>query len=270
MWFEVITIHFDNDKVSSSCRLAHHWVYETSKILHRDISISNIMFRRARSHHRPVSGVLRDWDLAYDENNPHPQKTKVLYAPRLPNKTEDIVIEKHTKEHVGPCYRTGTGPFMALDLLREGTVPRHIYRHDLESFFFVLVWFCAVFDPEDSSFGHIKNLESADLVSVGLYKRRFLEDLSAHAQVFRKTSLDYEELISTWIIRLKLLFLEVNVESAGKITVRKHREVVERGAGRLDAADSLAKEIRNLETARDTAVTYETFMKCLDIDVSNE
>lgn len=109
MWFEVITIQLYNYEVSSLCHLAHHWVYETSKILHRDISISNIMFRRTRSRHRPVSGVLCDWDLAYDENNPYPQKTKVLYAPRNPKEPEDIVIEKHTKEHVGPCYRTGTG-----------------------------------------------------------------------------------------------------------------------------------------------------------------
>lgn len=265
MWFKVITIYFYNDRVSSSCRLAHHWVYETSKILHRDISISNIMFRRTRSHRRPVSGVLCDWDLAYDENNPHPQKTKVLYAPRSPNKSEDIVIEKHTKEHVGPCYRTGTGPFMALDLLRVGTVPRHIYRHDLESFFFVLVWFCAVFDPEDSSFGHIKNWESADLVSIGHYKREFLEDVSVQTQVFRKSSPKYSELISTWIKRLKILFLRVNV-LALQIALHKQME----GEGERGKGGSNAAEIHNLELARNTAVTYETFMKCLDIDVTKD
>ncbi|EUC60699.1 hypothetical protein RSOL_361000, partial [Rhizoctonia solani AG-3 Rhs1AP] len=38
--------------------------------------------------------------------------------------------------------RTGTLPFMAIDLLVEAPPP-HLYRHDLESFFYVLVWICA-------------------------------------------------------------------------------------------------------------------------------
>lgn len=45
--------------------------------------------------------------------------------------------------------RTGTMPFMALDLLRgvgfEGKFPRH-YRHDLESFCWVFIWICYSYD----------------------------------------------------------------------------------------------------------------------------
>ena len=43
--------------------LAHHWVYETSGILHRDISVGNIMLYRDTAS---IVGVLCDWDLAYD------------------------------------------------------------------------------------------------------------------------------------------------------------------------------------------------------------
>jgi hypothetical protein len=40
--------------------------------------------------------------------------------------------------------RTGTKPFMATDLLRPGP-PVHMYRHDLESMFYVLVWITSRF-----------------------------------------------------------------------------------------------------------------------------
>ncbi|OSX56320.1 hypothetical protein POSPLADRAFT_1037599 [Postia placenta MAD-698-R-SB12] len=39
----------------------HHWVWETSNILHRDISSNNIMFYRDDGR---VVGVLCDWDMA--------------------------------------------------------------------------------------------------------------------------------------------------------------------------------------------------------------
>ena len=35
--------------------------------------------------------------------------------------------------------RTGTKPFMAIDLLQRNAAV-HMYRHDLESMFYVLIW----------------------------------------------------------------------------------------------------------------------------------
>ncbi|KAH9828544.1 uncharacterized protein C8Q71DRAFT_852009 [Rhodofomes roseus] len=46
---------------------AHHWVYETSKILHRDISLNNIMWYRLPDGR--IIGVLCDWDLAEDQKS---------------------------------------------------------------------------------------------------------------------------------------------------------------------------------------------------------
>lgn len=36
-------------------------------------------------------------------------------------------------------HRTGTKPFMAIDLLSDNP-PHHLYRHDLESLFYVMLW----------------------------------------------------------------------------------------------------------------------------------
>lgn len=42
-------------------------------------------------------------------------------------------------------HRTGTTPFMAFDLLERDPIV-HMYRHDLESLFYVLVWITSRFE----------------------------------------------------------------------------------------------------------------------------
>jgi hypothetical protein len=80
---------------------------------HNDISASNLMYDKLNGNR----GVLNDFDLAHLKGHPRPSGTE----------------------------RTGTMPFMALDLLTkaagEGKVER-LYRHDCESFVWVLLWIC--------------------------------------------------------------------------------------------------------------------------------
>ena len=80
--------------------------------MHRDISHSNVMYRTLQNG--KVVGVLNDFDLAsvVSEENP-----KILTSTR----------------HIG------TKPFMAIDLLSDEPVT-HLYRHDLESLLWVMVW----------------------------------------------------------------------------------------------------------------------------------
>ncbi|KAF8915050.1 hypothetical protein CPB85DRAFT_452813 [Mucidula mucida] len=91
----------------------HKWLHDKPRILHRDISMSNIMYRFDDDHN--VYGVLNDMDLSSDLNDLEDLKATSL-------------------------RRTGTPPFMAIDLLRKHSVqPDHIYRHDLESLFYVML-----------------------------------------------------------------------------------------------------------------------------------
>ncbi|KAJ7882819.1 hypothetical protein B0H14DRAFT_1458935 [Mycena olivaceomarginata] len=87
----------------------YRWLFETVKIIHRDISLSNLMFKRMDGR---LYGVLNDLDLAiqYDE------------------------VRLSTSKQ-----RTGTKPYMARDLL-VANPPKHLYRHDLESFLYVLAF----------------------------------------------------------------------------------------------------------------------------------
>ncbi|KAF8906115.1 hypothetical protein CPB85DRAFT_1314519 [Mucidula mucida] len=90
----------------------HKWLHDVPRILHRDISMSNIMYRY---HDGAVCGVLNDMDLS--------------------SLVADLEQQKATS-----FMRTGTPPFMAVDLLgshKSGTV--HLYRHDLESLFYVML-----------------------------------------------------------------------------------------------------------------------------------
>ncbi|EIM91104.1 uncharacterized protein STEHIDRAFT_165501 [Stereum hirsutum FP-91666 SS1] len=96
---------------------AHYVVYTKAGILHRDLSVNNIMFTRDPVTNRAI-GVLNDWDLA------------------IPVNRSEYNVEKPTSHH-----RTGTATFMSLELLKDSnrTIP-HLYRHDLESFMWILIW----------------------------------------------------------------------------------------------------------------------------------
>lgn len=95
----------------------HRSLYENG-ILHRDVSINNIMIAFP-DEHRPdgLSGYLIDLDMA---------------------------IEISDTEPSGAPHRTGTMEFMAISTL-NGEV--HTFRHDLESFYYVFLWICVREQP---------------------------------------------------------------------------------------------------------------------------
>ncbi|VDC00969.1 unnamed protein product [Peniophora sp. CBMAI 1063] len=84
---------------------AHTIAYNDGDILHRDISINNILIRNGR-------GLLIDWDMCkhLDKNEP-----------RVP-------------------WRTGTWQFIAAQLLDSPRSTTHTLRHDLESFMWLLLY----------------------------------------------------------------------------------------------------------------------------------
>lgn len=98
--------------------LGHYHAYTTGKVLHRDLSENNLMFDQEGDK---VRGILNDWDMAslLDDAGEAPISTA--------------------------RHRTGTIPFMATDLLHPNP-PTHLYRHDLESFFYILVWAAMNYD----------------------------------------------------------------------------------------------------------------------------
>ncbi|OTB09701.1 hypothetical protein K445DRAFT_323716, partial [Daldinia sp. EC12] len=89
---------------------AHQSLYIKGKILHRDISPNNIIITKPELANG-FKGMLIDLDLAKVRDN----------GPRSAQ------------------HQIGTMQFMAIEVLRKID---HTYRHDIESFFYVLLWMC--------------------------------------------------------------------------------------------------------------------------------
>lgn len=112
------------------------------------------MYRRNDQGH--VCAVLNDWDLGIDAQG------------------ADMT---HTGVEV-----TGTVPFMAIDLLTQKALDGKVailYRHELESFIWVLVWRVCCYDNGTLVRAVPQNFHSWDvhnLVACGYMKRAFLED----------------------------------------------------------------------------------------------
>nr|KMM70583.1 hypothetical protein CPAG_06894 [Coccidioides posadasii RMSCC 3488] len=90
---------------------AHRSLYLDGKILHRDVSENKIIITDP-NRVGGRSGMLIDLDLAKEVGS----------------------------GRSGARHQTGTMEFMAIEVLLNVD---HTYRHDLESFFYVLIWQCA-------------------------------------------------------------------------------------------------------------------------------
>jgi hypothetical protein len=128
--------------------------------MHRDISVSNLMFRRQSGSGR-VFGVLNDFDLA-------------VHVP---------VTEASSHQ------RTGTTPYMAIDLLETSPPPVHLYRHDLESLVYVMFTVACPGNPAVKEWHTLqgKNLANAKAVFFG-------DDCPQPVDCFKSLSLLLEDL----------------------------------------------------------------------------
>ncbi|KAF9255762.1 hypothetical protein L218DRAFT_883375 [Marasmius fiardii PR-910] len=108
----------------------HRWLVNVPRILHRDISVNNLMFRPRGDR---KFGVLNDFDLAC---------------------TIEEVRRATSKQ------RTGTKPFIAMDLLEldESAKGPHFIRYDLESIVYVFAWIVCVMSKSERS--RIRRLRS--------------------------------------------------------------------------------------------------------------
>ena len=255
--------------------LAHHWVWKTSSILHRDISTNNIMWYRIGDK---VIGVLCDWDLAEQNARGGNITSTRAYAgfvvPTTNNQNEEPVTntgaETGGPENAAakPRCRTGTSPFMAIDLLRSGPVPIHLYRHDLESFFYVLVYVCAVWDPILKKFG-LSAWEHGSLSVIGATKIEFLKNDHTYNEIFANTHPSLKALTihapePGWVSQLALMFGMAQMYADNVATLRL--------AALRPGRPSNVTCIRAQEELREQEVTYEKFMEILDAptDVAGE
>lgn len=160
--------------------IGHYQVFSTAGVLHGDLSDNNLMFKRKAGK---VKGIVNDWDMAsiIDDNG-----------------------ELLTKARIA----TGTLPFMARDLLKH-TPPQNLYRHDLESFFYILVWAAIHYDFENKV--QRETVEplvdwEADLETCLESKRRFIGVPEITREVVGHVGEAFEGVREQWIEPLIHLF----------------------------------------------------------------
>ncbi|KAG7086790.1 hypothetical protein E1B28_002718 [Marasmius oreades] len=123
----------------------HQWLVTVPGIMHRDVSINNLMFRVKGDR---KFGVLNDFDLACTLDEDHQSSSK---------------------------QRTGTKPFIARDLLtpakESDTLQKHFVRYDLESMVYVFAWIiCRYEDGREIRNPPFEGWCKGNLVDVGHQK----------------------------------------------------------------------------------------------------
>lgn len=169
----------------------HYHAYKTGKVLHRDLSENNLMLRRLKNG--KIVGVLNDWDMSSRVDDT---------GSILPTITNHLI---------------GTLPFMARQLLLTHA-PKHMYRHDLESFFYILVWAAILYNFKTKTRGPMSETsmlkawsQSSDdlsLVRHSMAKLDFLEDPDVYEAIFEEIQPEFQELHTRWIKPLHALFIE--------------------------------------------------------------
>ncbi|KDQ23804.1 hypothetical protein PLEOSDRAFT_162191 [Pleurotus ostreatus PC15] len=237
----------------------HYNASRYGKMLHRDISENNLLWTRKANE---VVGVLNDWDLS----------------------TRVDVVGNSTN------HRTGTGPFMALDLLGKEP-PVHLYRHDLESLFYVLIWAAVHYDiggkvPYSHTVDPALEKWNGDFEEARVAKLAFFSDAESVLEHLQPV---FEPLREAWIEPLLDLFRKARANAnllarakkggqSSKQLARKQRKLPkysddESDEERIDGkehpvpppaptAQSLAANV-DFETLGGY-LTFENFMKALD------
>lgn len=233
-------------------------------------------------------GILCDWDLAYDSNDPRnaldekivitkPEETQSesgdkVEAPDGPaavtategKDSSETEKAEDSEARPRPRYRTGTGPFMACEMLGKGEVPPHIYRFDLESFFWLLAWFCTVFDSKQHAYVRSAYWEHPDLYTTGEKKRSFIEDFEIFNLSLQDSDPEYRSLSTSWVSRLRRYFRAVIQHKSKVAGIWEDIYSAKMRGDKAEECLCLEELQKAWEEGKDI-VTYEGFMEVLGV-----
>jgi hypothetical protein len=130
-------------------------------------------------------GVLNDFDLAV--------------------RLDALAQEGHSSLH-----RTGTLPFMAVELLTDRPA-KHLFRHDLESLFYVMVWIAAHYDQKGEVVHRdaLSSWQTGGLQVIRASKRQFIYEPSALNAL--KMATYYEPLKAAWLKPLSDIVFSLHI-----------------------------------------------------------
>lgn len=237
-----------------------------------------------------VVGVLCDWDLSESadhigEETPLamdgdayrsvemlsgviklPKDVKFPFAPANIHAAPVDHEHEDEDEETHKCkvrFRTGTGPFMAMELLNEGKAPTHLYRYDLESFFWVLVYFVAVHNPEKHILGRVDQWADTSLEVVCGRKIEFLMNEKVSIGVMSKMHSRYMSFHATTLQRLGNLFSNLCSDNFS-FRAQRRQYLAARVNRNMREAKNRAAEMIALCKKRNDMISYNALMECLE------
>ncbi|KDR76379.1 hypothetical protein GALMADRAFT_140084 [Galerina marginata CBS 339.88] len=140
--FAVGLTHFSTKKELVSVfidAIATHRRLVEKGILHRDISLHNVMIYQPIPSSDTEKAGAQCCDGEPVGGTQYKDGKAGLRRGFIIDLDYAIFMEEEDRD-VATGHRTGTLPFMAIDMLLGGK--KHEPRHDLESFFYVLLWIC--------------------------------------------------------------------------------------------------------------------------------
>ena len=177
--------------------LGHYAAYRCGRVLHRDLSVNNLMIDWDESNDHHI-GILSDWNLA-----------------SLIDKLNDAV-----PTHLSNI--TGMVLFVSVNLL-SALPPSHQYFHDLESSLYILVWASVHFTIEKHRCEQTHPKFKLYLAIVSEFKSGFMLKPDGYEMFVKE---EFRELFDTWIDALRIMFADAYFS----------REIVNKGITRSAAA----------------------------------
>ncbi|KAF5332525.1 hypothetical protein D9611_005319 [Ephemerocybe angulata] len=247
-------------KVWLDCLRFHYLSFRKAEVLHGDISEHNLMV--LEHPHGTVTGILTDWDTAN----------------LVDTETQDGVCVRVRVSAGHHMHRKGTPPFMALDLL-HGRDRVHHPRHDLESFFYILIWtgFHYKFPANGVTKDAALTLPHEKLVAAWLgppdqiytAKVKLVMSLEGH-DVFlcmkMERSEEWASLVRTWIEPLHICIRDARVGAADDRRTAFNAELAQRRQGKGAGKAKLGKfeEVAVYDDATyGGRLTYFRFMRAI-------
>ncbi|KAF5372479.1 hypothetical protein D9758_005134 [Tetrapyrgos nigripes] len=222
----------------------HRWLVDHPKVFQRDISLANIMFSRNKAD-GTVRGVLNDFDL----------------ASRLPLSSES-----------SSRTRTGTKPYMSHELLKPpvGKRTRHLYRHDLEALYYVILIVCSHYKDQKQVIRKINDPKHriynswfvGSHSSIAGEKRGALAQDHLSIQQFFTGFTD----ILTYLRSLLMLGYQESDANTLSITLQGVKPRFQLKIQLLNASETQAAEHKFKEHSLNDRVTYENFRDLLSED----
>ena len=157
---------------------------------------------------------------------------------------------------------------MALDLLATTKIV-HRYRHDLESFFYILCYFCAQFRPAESDnpdahFAYLHGWESGNTKQVYTTKYSFLENHDdAFTSLFALADKKYHPLYKDWIWPLYRSIFRHIAEFSTRLESSYGKLVLALAQKDEELVEEYRESFQEVCEMADRTVTYEKFRKVL-------